>query len=336
MHLKGKRGVRVFALGMAALVVTAGSARGNESDESINVPKLNKAMGRLVQEVLKAHQATPNALFRDLDFQLDERETILDDDDRFAARVRLKAVASRSRWSPNAETVLGADLGFSADRKKQRATLAIAGSLETDTLGLVRFAANELVADWCRPRDPEKDSDRAYCEAMKRLAGARTLDEVITTVVGLGYVAMADAKAAVTTAEKALADASPEHKATYEAQLKMAKADLTTTENVAAELKRGHEAGTATGTLRVAFREYDAGAFGELKDVELYLDAKRFDATLKYTMRDIRDIDDYFDMKPFVVEALKKLEAGNAEEVEEMKRFLELYLDIAASLVEGR
>jgi hypothetical protein len=333
MHWDGKQRARVLALGMAALVgSTVGTANANDS---INVGKLNKALGSIVREVLEVHQATPKALFRALEFKIEERGTILDEEDRFAAKARITAVAARSRWSPNRETALGADVAIVADRKKQEATLEVAGSLETDTLRLLRFAAGELVVDWCRPKEPARPTDRDYCETMKRLAAAPTLADVIGSVVGLGDIAIRDAKAAVITAEKALADAPESEKTRFQERVDAARKELAKTEAVAAELKRGQAAGAATSTLRLAFRDVDAGSYGEFRDVELFLDSGRVEAKLKYTMRDIRDIDDYFAMKPAVLLLLKKLETGSEEVAEDIKRLLEQYLDLAASLIQG-
>lgn len=324
-------GKSILTLGVAALALVAGNAR---AEESLNVSKLNKALGRIVREVLEAHQKEPNPLFKALEFKLDDKGTILDDEDKFAAKVRLKAVASRSRWSPRVETSLGADLGFSADRVKQEATLELAAALETDTLGLFRFAAGELVVDWCKK--PTKPIDAEYCAAMKKLTTVKKIDDVIATVVGLGETAVKEARANVGQAEKDLEGATPSTRPNLQKRLEIAKQDLEMATSITKELKRGALAGAATGTLRVAFRGYDAGSYGELKDVEIYLDKDRVDAKLKYTMREIRDIDSYFKMKPQVIDAMKKLEAGNAEEVEDAKRFLELYLNIAASLIEGK
>lgn len=332
MHSGGMFRKSLWTLG----VVFATTSFAARADEPVSVSKLNRALGRIVKEVLETHQASPNPLFKAIEFRIDEKATVLDDDDRFATKVRLKAVASRSRWSPKVETSLGADLGFTADRLKKEATLELAADLETDTLGLVRFAGGELVTDACRRQPQPTSFDVEYCNAVKKLAAAKNIDEVILVVAGLGESAVKEAAARLAKAEADLAAAPPAQQPNLEKRVAAAKEDLAMAKTVAAELKRGQAAGSANGTLRVSFRSYDAAPYGELRDVEVYLDKNRFDAKLKFTMKDIRDIDSYFKMKPTVVDALKKLEAGSAEEMEDAKRFLEIYLNIAGSLIEGK
>ena len=317
------------------VVVTALATSGAIADETVSVSKLNKTLGKIVREVLQSHQATPNPLFKALEFKIDEKATILDNDDKFATRVNLKATASRARWSTDGDTTLGVDLAMSADRLKQEATLELAGNLDTDTVGLVRFAASELKSEWCKPSKPASELDAEYCTAMKSLEVAKNIDQVIKVITGLGDLAVKDGAARVKKAEQELAAAPDAQKKNYQKLLESAQKDLKAADTIASELRRGAVAGSANGTLRLSFRDVDAG-IGELRDVEVYLDKNRFEAKLKFTMKDIKDIDSYFKMKPMVLDVLKKLEGDNKEEVEDAKRFLELYLNIAGSLIEGK